>query len=30
MVDGDDPKDDQVLMLGMETEKNENGLKAKV
>ena len=30
MVDGDDPKDDQVLMLGMEMEKNENGFKAKV
>jgi hypothetical protein len=28
MVDGDDPKDDQVLMLEMEMEKNQNRLKA--
>jgi hypothetical protein len=30
MIDGDGPKDDQVLMLGKEKEKNKNGLKAKV
>jgi hypothetical protein len=28
MVDGDGPKDDQVLMLEMEMEKNQNRLKA--